>query len=321
MRYISVGRRFVALLIDAIVLGIAATPFAETTRGPGYLRIQLVGGRSVWPILVWLAYFVVLEATLGATLGKLAMGIRVVKPDGSKLDWGSAFIRNLARLVDAFPYVIPYLVGSVAVWSDAATRQRLGDRWAHSVVVDRTSVPAVGRRADPSPDAASAPGPAERLTGRRRYQRSSTAARASRPVHAPSAIRYVVAPSSSCLIEKHVPVCARTEAAHTSDDAYTLIRPGPVEPSSGPRNDSSSSAPRESPSASAPANDPADAAIASARVSASFRSCWVREMSFASGRCAKISTSRKIEPRAIVITIIQKPRLDGRRAGPSNSSS
>ncbi len=144
MRYIGVGRRFLALLIDAIVLGVAAAPFVETTHRPGYYRFELVGPRAVVPFLLWLGYFMVMEASLGATLGKLAMGIRVVKPDGSKLDWGSAFIRNLSRLVDGFPYVIPYLVGAIAVWSDPTTRQRLGDRWAHSVVVDRNSVPAPG---------------------------------------------------------------------------------------------------------------------------------------------------------------------------------
>jgi uncharacterized RDD family membrane protein YckC len=158
MRYISVGRRFVALLIDGIVLAIVAAPFAETTRRPGYLRIELVGARSVVPILLWLAYFVAMEGTIGATLGKLAMGIRVVRPDGSKLGGGPAFIRNLARFVDGFPYVIPYLVGSIAVWSDWGTRQRLGDRWARSVVVERASIPAPGTWADPVPSQPAPPG-------------------------------------------------------------------------------------------------------------------------------------------------------------------
>ncbi|MFN8234239.1 MAG: RDD family protein [Actinomycetota bacterium] len=181
MRYVSVGRRFVALLIDGIVLLIVAAPLAETTRRPGYLRIELVGARSVVPILVWLAYFVAMEGTIGATLGKLAMGIRVTKPDGSKLDAGSALIRNVARFVDGFPYVIPYLVGAIAVWSDGSTRQRLGDRWAHSVVVERSSIPAApgawiaGAPNQPAPPPpgetrhASAPTP----PGRRRSRRTA----------------------------------------------------------------------------------------------------------------------------------------------------
>jgi len=37
-------------------------------------------------------------------------------------------------VVDAFPYVIPYLVGGIAVIR-SETKQRLGDRWAKTVVI------------------------------------------------------------------------------------------------------------------------------------------------------------------------------------------
>jgi uncharacterized RDD family membrane protein YckC len=166
MRYVGVGRRFLALLIDGVVLLIAAAPFAETTRSPGYLRIEFPGALSAAPFVLWLAYFVIMEGGVGATLGKLALGLRVVKTDGSKLDWGAAFVRNLSRLVDGFPYVIPYLVGAIAVWS-GPTRQRLGDIWAHTVVVERDSVPRPGSGWErpmtgsvPAPPPAGAPAPA-----------------------------------------------------------------------------------------------------------------------------------------------------------------
>lgn len=54
--------------------------------------------------------------------------------DGSRLDPRSAFVRNILRPVDAFPYVFPYLVGAVLVWS-GPLRQRLGDRVAKTAVV------------------------------------------------------------------------------------------------------------------------------------------------------------------------------------------
>ena len=41
MRYVSVGRRFAAVLIDGVMLGIMSGPFAEIDRGPGYFRIEL----------------------------------------------------------------------------------------------------------------------------------------------------------------------------------------------------------------------------------------------------------------------------------------
>src|SRR5712691_12035704 len=115
-------------------------PIGEIVHRPGYYRFHVGGGHLLWPGLVSIAYFFVMEGFAGATLGKFVVGIRVVKEDGSKLDWSSAFIRNIARFVDAFPYFLPYLVGAISVWTSTQTRQRLGDRWAHSVVVTKPSL-------------------------------------------------------------------------------------------------------------------------------------------------------------------------------------
>lgn len=134
MTYIGVGRRFVALLIDGLITGLAWVPFAETTSSDGVYSIRWEGIDFVIPILLTLAYFVLLEGLLGATLGKLVLGIRVRRPDGSRIGLGAASIRNLARVVDAFPYVIPYLVGGIAVIR-SDTKQRFGDRWGTTVVI------------------------------------------------------------------------------------------------------------------------------------------------------------------------------------------
>jgi uncharacterized RDD family membrane protein YckC len=135
VRYVGVGRRFVALLVDAVVFAVAAAPFVEVTRTPGFVRYELLGMRAVWPFVLWLLYLTAMEGAVGATLGKLALGIRVLRDDGSTAGWGAAVVRNVARVVDAFPYVIPYLLGAAIVWGGGGTRQRLGDRWAATVVV------------------------------------------------------------------------------------------------------------------------------------------------------------------------------------------
>jgi uncharacterized RDD family membrane protein YckC len=139
MRYVSVGRRFVAYLIDVIVLGLVTAPFGSYSVEDGTASYRVVGAPFLLSLLVWIAYFVILEATLGATLGKLALGIRVLKADGTKLDWGAAIVRNVLRIVDAIPYFIPYLLGAILVWS-SPTRQRLGDRAASTIVVRKDSV-------------------------------------------------------------------------------------------------------------------------------------------------------------------------------------
>ncbi len=141
MRYVGVGRRFVALSIDWVVSLLWVIPLSDVQRTPGVLRVSLTGWRFGAAIVLWLIYFTLMEGTIGATLGKLTMGIRVRDPQGGSIGLQPALVRNLMRVVDALPYVIPYLVGAIAVWN-SSTRQRLGDRAAHTVVIRRTAVTA-----------------------------------------------------------------------------------------------------------------------------------------------------------------------------------
>jgi uncharacterized RDD family membrane protein YckC len=147
--YVSVGRRFVAILIDWIIIGLVTAPFGSYRVENGSFHYSSVGGGFLSQLLVTFAYFTILEGAVGATVGKFALGIRVLNADGTKLDWGPALVRNLLRIVDAFPYFIPYLVGAILVWS-SPTRQRLGDRAGNTIVVKKESVgaPALPRGTD-----------------------------------------------------------------------------------------------------------------------------------------------------------------------------
>ena len=161
MTYIGIGRRFVAWLVDALITGLAWVPFAETSSVDGTYSIRWDGVDFLVPLLITLAYFVLLEGAFGATVGKLVLGIRVRSLDGTRIGFGAAAIRNLARVVDGFPYVIPYLVGAIAV-SRSEIDQRLGDRWAKTVVVltgteSRAGAPGVAMPA--SPDTGGMPSP------------------------------------------------------------------------------------------------------------------------------------------------------------------
>jgi uncharacterized RDD family membrane protein YckC len=136
MRYVGVGRRFLAVLVDAII-GIAWTyPFLDIDSSPGYFHVELRGGGGAAAFAISIVYYTVMEGLFGATIGKFATGIRVVREDGSKLDMGASLVRNLLRVVDAFA---AYLVAAILVWT-SPTKQRLGDRVAKTVVVEASSV-------------------------------------------------------------------------------------------------------------------------------------------------------------------------------------
>jgi len=131
MQAVGVGRRAVAVIIDSIILfvvGYVVAMLTGTTTGTGF---AMTGA----PAFIWfglcLAYFVVLEAMQGATLGKRVMGLKVVKQDGSAMDWQASIIRNILRIIDGFFF---YLVGAIVVWV-SKSRQRLGDMAAHTLVV------------------------------------------------------------------------------------------------------------------------------------------------------------------------------------------
>jgi uncharacterized RDD family membrane protein YckC len=141
--YVGVGRRLLALIIDAILLGIVNFIIglifhAGMTNTNGVMSYNSSGPGAALQIIIPIVYFIVMEAMWGATLGKMVLGIRIVKLDGSPIGWGESIIRNLLRIIDDIPFFIPYLLGAILIWT-SPTRQRLGDRVAKTVVVRRTS--------------------------------------------------------------------------------------------------------------------------------------------------------------------------------------
>jgi len=133
MQGVGVGRRAVAIIIDFIVLGIVGWIIGMATGQTTAQGFDLAGGPALLWFVISLAYYVVMEVQMGGTLGKLALGLRVVKEGGEKLDWQASLIRNVLRIVDGFCF---YLVGAIVVWT-SKKKQRLGDMIAHTFVVPK----------------------------------------------------------------------------------------------------------------------------------------------------------------------------------------
>ena len=123
---VGVGRRLVAIIIDGILLVIVE---AVLTAILGTNQAVTVSGVSG---LLYFIYYIVMEATKGATVGKMAMGLKVVKDDGSPISWSESIIRNLLRIIDILPSF--YIVGAILIWV-TSRNQRLGDMAAHTLVV------------------------------------------------------------------------------------------------------------------------------------------------------------------------------------------
>ena len=93
-------------------------------------------GQGLWMALmfgvVWI-YPIALEALWnGQTVGKRALGLRVVSADGGPLGWLPAITRNLLRTVDMLPF--GYAAGLITCLGDPHGR-RLGDMIARTLVV------------------------------------------------------------------------------------------------------------------------------------------------------------------------------------------
>ena len=136
----AVGARVGAAIIDIIILavffGIMAALFGDSNAknddSGASFNLNLTG----FPAFIYFAgvfcYYWLLEATRGQTVGKMIVGLRVVKADGTALSYGPAALRTALRIVDGLPFF--YLLGFIVVVS-SQRGQRIGDMVASTLVV------------------------------------------------------------------------------------------------------------------------------------------------------------------------------------------
>jgi uncharacterized RDD family membrane protein YckC len=139
MRPAGMAARATAVIIDGLlaltVLGtVVAVLTGQAHHSGGNASFNLHG----WPAFLWavlaVGYWIVCERLWGMTIGKRLFSIRVQRSDGGKPSWGQSIVRNLFRLVDGFPYLIPFLLG-FAVAKSNDERARIGDKMAGTIVV------------------------------------------------------------------------------------------------------------------------------------------------------------------------------------------
>lgn len=135
----ELGRRFFAALADGLLAGLLGL-------------VPLIGG------FLALAYMLTKDAVWSAAMssgdwegrsfGKRLMGLKVIKVDGGRVDFGVSIMRNLPIVAGSIVALIPLLgwflapIVSLAllaleiflIVTDSKGR-RFGDRWAETVVI------------------------------------------------------------------------------------------------------------------------------------------------------------------------------------------
>ena len=148
LRYAGVGIRFGARMVDGLIF---IVPFVivlillmpNMLRTAGNKPPAIFNGAFVLGTLVFsLFYEVLMLHYWGATLGKMACGIKVVRPDGSSLGWGVSFGRYFMYnvVISAVPFVnwILFITTAIMIGTDEQ-RRGLHDRVCDTRVIYKRS--------------------------------------------------------------------------------------------------------------------------------------------------------------------------------------
>jgi uncharacterized RDD family membrane protein YckC len=115
--YAGFWRRFLALLIDGIILGIVGGILASIlglgsgSSGGGSVGFSFGTGGTLLNIILDLIYFTLMIALVnGKTLGGMVLGIRVVPADGGgSVSIGKALVRTIVAYVSGLVILLGYL--------------------------------------------------------------------------------------------------------------------------------------------------------------------------------------------------------------------
>ena len=150
--YAGFWMRLGAFLIDGLILSVIGWVMTAILFASGFALDQTIFGESagvltyststtarlsgIW-LTIWITgmvievlYFVGFWAWRGQTPGKIALGIKIIRADGSSLSWGGALLRYLGYIVSA---VIIY-IGFIWIAFDGR-KQGIHDKIADTYVI------------------------------------------------------------------------------------------------------------------------------------------------------------------------------------------
>lgn len=128
VEYAGFWIRFVAIIIDGVILGIIGGVLSRLMAATAYGVISWLIGAAYY-ICFWVYW-------QGQTPGKRILNLRVIRADDRPIDWTTAIIRYIGYIVSGFILLIGFIM---AGFDDE--KRALHDRLANTrvVIVGRTA--------------------------------------------------------------------------------------------------------------------------------------------------------------------------------------
>ena len=143
MYYASLGKRFLAYLVDGIIVACLPTIFSFLFTPFIFISAPVIAA----------LYFILFEgSSKSATPGKMLMKITVVDANGFSISYGKATLRYIGKILDVLTLGIGYLI---AFFTDR--KQALHDLVATTYVVDAEGYLNYNQQQNNPPQAASCP--------------------------------------------------------------------------------------------------------------------------------------------------------------------
>lgn len=118
--YAGFWKRFAAILIDGIILGVINGILGKLSTG--YISI----------LTSWVYYAVCESSSAQATIGKMVLGIKVTDLDGNRISFGRATGRYFGKMISALILMIGFIMAGFT-----ERKQALHDMIASTLVVNK----------------------------------------------------------------------------------------------------------------------------------------------------------------------------------------
>ena len=143
--YAGFWRRFVAWILDGLLLSLVTVPFTLQFGGDAAAEAARTSAAGTITLVVgWLYYALMESSAKQATVGKMALGIIVTDLEGRRLGFGRATGRYFAKILSALTLGIGFLMAGFT-----ERKQALHDMVASMLVVKGVA-PSQARVASPT---------------------------------------------------------------------------------------------------------------------------------------------------------------------------